>query len=210
MKKKKIQLKVNNDDEWYTLKEDIQFFIDNANISKDKIIWCPFDWENSNFVTQFRKNGYTVIASHIEDGKDFYQYEPEKWDILISNPPYRNKSKLMRRMWDFGKDRPFALLMTTTCLQSKNFINWWLEYFNNPQIVLMEHNRIRFTKDHLNYDLDKVNRGMFGAIWICNNLFDKDINWWKGNDYKLWKAENYAVDEWLKLNHKWDLNEKAN
>ncbi|MGZ9800454.1 hypothetical protein ACXYRK_01930 [Mycoplasma sp. AC1221] len=42
-----------NDDEWYTTKEDIKFFIDNAKIPQNKVIWCPFDLPDSNFVTVF-------------------------------------------------------------------------------------------------------------------------------------------------------------
>lgn len=45
----------NIDDEWYTTKEDVQNFINEANISKNRIIWCPFDLNSSNFVTILKK-----------------------------------------------------------------------------------------------------------------------------------------------------------
>lgn len=35
-------------------------------------IWCPFDTEDSLFVKLFRQRGYTVIATHIANGQDFF------------------------------------------------------------------------------------------------------------------------------------------
>ena len=54
-------------------------------IPKDKIIWCPFDTEDSEYVKQLIANGNEVIYSHISEGKNYYTYEPEQWDIMISN-----------------------------------------------------------------------------------------------------------------------------
>lgn len=79
-------IKFKNDDEWYTTKEDVKFFIDMAKIPKDKVIWCPFDLETSNFVKVLRENNYKVINSHIWMVQDFYNFEPkEKWDIKLNN-----------------------------------------------------------------------------------------------------------------------------
>ena len=54
-------------------------------IPKDALVWCPFDTYQSNFVREI-KDTNRVIASHISDGKDFFEYEPDEWDIIISNP----------------------------------------------------------------------------------------------------------------------------
>ena len=57
-------------------------------------ILCPFDKEESNFVKLISKTN-KVIHSHISEGKDFYNYEPnEHWDCIISNPPFTNKRKI--------------------------------------------------------------------------------------------------------------------
>lgn len=58
---------------------------------RDKIIWCPFDTEESEFVKVFKENGYNVVFSHIWNGQDYFTYEPDKWDLLISNPPFTGK-----------------------------------------------------------------------------------------------------------------------
>ena len=52
------------------------------------MIWCPFDKEESWFVKLISEKN-KVIYSHIDNGQDFYNYEPtEHWDCIISNPPF--------------------------------------------------------------------------------------------------------------------------
>ncbi len=64
-------------------------------IPKDAVAWCPFDTEDSEFVKQIRANDNTVIASHIDNGQDFFLYEPdEPWDIIVSNPPIQEQEAL--------------------------------------------------------------------------------------------------------------------
>ena len=170
-----------NDDEWYTTKEDIQFFINSANIPRDKVIWCPFDRKNSNFVTVLKKNGCKVINSHIQDGKDFYEWEPKQnWDIIISNPPFKNKFKLIERMLIWNK--PFALIFGIQALNSEKFCDQ-MQKFKRPQYVHLKR-RMCFTKDHLNYDVLNLDRPSFASMWICNNVFEKDIQVWNGVNYK--------------------------
>ncbi|WP_322875535.1 hypothetical protein RNN91_04475 [Mycoplasmopsis felis] len=41
-----------------------------------------------------------------------------------------------------------------------------------------------FTKDHLNYNVLNLQRPSFASMWIANDMFDKDIQVWKGVDYK--------------------------
>ena len=53
------------------------------------VIWCPFDTPQSEYVKVFSQAGFKVIYSHIDEGKNFFFYEPEEpYDIIISNPPY--------------------------------------------------------------------------------------------------------------------------
>lgn len=55
-------------------------------------IWCPFDLESSAYVKEFLKAGFNVIHSHIDEGKNFFFYEPEEdYDVIISNPPFSQK-----------------------------------------------------------------------------------------------------------------------
>lgn len=101
-------------DECYTPKYGVEPLLEFLPRFKDKIIWCPFDTEESEFVKTFTERGYKVIYSHIDNGQDFYTHEPEKWDIIISNPPFSGKTKIFERAISFNK--PFALLMNIAYL----------------------------------------------------------------------------------------------
>lgn len=83
-------------------------------VPKGAVIWCPFDTEQSQFVRVLREAGHTVTHSHISEGKDFFEYEPERWDVIISNPPFSGKRQTFERALSFN--RPFCLLMTNTWL----------------------------------------------------------------------------------------------
>lgn len=101
MEKKIINpcLTLNNDDEWYTTREDVEEFLSHLATFDNMTFWCPFDTEDSNFVKVLKERGYKVIASHIDNGQDFYKYEPtDPYDIIISNPPFKGKSNLIARL----------------------------------------------------------------------------------------------------------------
>lgn len=87
-------------------------FMDNN--GRKPIVWCPFDREESKYVQLLKSNGFNVIYSHIDDGKDFFNYEPKEWDIVISNPPFSRKLDVMERLHSFGK--PFVLLLNMMCI----------------------------------------------------------------------------------------------
>ena len=53
-------------------------------IPEGATVWCPFDWEGSEFVKQISKQN-TVTYSHLEAGQDFFTYEPDHWDVIVSN-----------------------------------------------------------------------------------------------------------------------------
>lgn len=36
-------------------------------------IWCPFDSHHSNYVKVFKKHGFKVINTHLDNGEDFLQ-----------------------------------------------------------------------------------------------------------------------------------------
>jgi len=64
---------------------------------KDKIIRCPFDKADSQFVIVLKEHGFKVVYSHIDYGQNFFEYQPKEWDVIISNPPYTNKRKYWER-----------------------------------------------------------------------------------------------------------------
>ena len=81
-------------------------------LPRDKIIWTPFDCEWSAFYQKLKEEGYRVVRSSLQDRQDFFEYEPDEWDIIVSNPPFSLKNKVLERLYSFNK--PFAILYTDT------------------------------------------------------------------------------------------------
>ena len=51
-------------------------------------VWCPFDTKQSRFVQILEQRGFEVVATHIEDGFDFFQTPPpSNCGYILSNPP---------------------------------------------------------------------------------------------------------------------------
>ena len=62
-------------------------------------------------------NGFDVVTSHIETGASFFDYEPRRYDAIITNPPYSIKNAFLERAYNLGK--PFAFLLPLTALEGK-------------------------------------------------------------------------------------------
>lgn len=134
-------------------------------VPKDKIVWCPFDTQESEYVKQLNANGNKVIHSHISEGKDFYIYEPDEWDIIISNPPFTNKRLIFERALSFNK--PFALLMSNTWLNDSAP----KQLFKEKQLqLLMFDKRIKFLNNGV-----IQNKITFSSSYYCYNLLPRDI-----------------------------------
>lgn len=134
-------------------------------LSKDKIIWCPFDTEESEFVKVLSEEGLKVVNSHISYGQDYYAYEPNRWDIIVSNPPFTNKRKIFERALSFNK--PFALLMSNTWLNDSAPKVLFKE---KDLQLLMFRNRIKFLNNGI-----VNNKITFSSSFFCWNLLPKQI-----------------------------------
>ena len=159
---KKILYGTSNDEN-YTLDYGVEPIL--KYIPKGAIVWCPFDTEDSEFVKQISKTN-EVVYSHIRSGQDFFEYEPPKWDILISNPPFKNKRKFFERALSFNK--PFALLMTNTWLNDSAP----KQLFKDKELqLLMFEQRMKFK----NIDGEILNKITFSSSYYCWNFLPKQI-----------------------------------
>ena len=75
----KLMYSKGNNDECYTPDYGVEPIL--KYIPKDATVWCPFDTEESQFVIQISKQN-KVIRSHLESGQDFFDYEPDGWDMI--------------------------------------------------------------------------------------------------------------------------------
>lgn len=164
MESSKILYGKGSNDECYTLKYAVEPIV--KYIKKDWVIWCPFDKEDSEFVKTFKENNIKVIHSHIDDNQDFLVYEPkEKWDCIISNPPFTNKRKYFERALSFNK--PFALIMANTWLNDSAPKQLFMD--KDLQLLMFD-KRMKF----LNHGViqDKIT---FSSSYYCWNFLPKQI-----------------------------------
>lgn len=133
-------------------------------IPKGVKVWCPFDTEESNFVKLISKQN-SVTHSHISTGQDFFTYEPDNWDVIVSNPPFTNKRKFFERALSFNK--PFALIMTNTWLNDSAP----KQLFKGKDLqLLMFDKRMKFITDGRSND--KIT---FSSSYYCWNFLPKQI-----------------------------------
>lgn len=163
MNSKEILYSKGGNDECYTPKYVVEEIIEY--LPKDKVYWLPFDRDDSEFVVVLKENGYKYINSHIDYGQDYYTFEPDNWDIMLSNPPFTNKRKIFERALSFNK--PFALIMSNTWLND-----------SAPKVIfkdkdlqlLMFRNRIKFLNNGV-----INNKITFSSSFFCWNVLPKQI-----------------------------------
>ena len=159
----KLMYSGGNNDECYTPDYGVKPIL--KYIPEGAIVWCPFDTEESEFVKQISKQN-EVEYSHISTGHDFFDYEPDEWDMMVSNPPFTNKRKYFERALNFGK--PFALIMTNTWLNDSAP----KQLFKDKDLqLLMFDKRMKFISPD-GRDNDKIT---FSSSYYCYNILPKQI-----------------------------------
>lgn len=154
-------------DEFYTPKYAVEPIL--KYISKDLIVWCPFDTEDSIFVKELKGRGNTVIASHISEGKNFFDYEPKCYDIILSNPPYSLKGEVFERLFSLGK--PFAMLVGVVGIfeSQKRFTM----FKDNPFEIMYLNKRVAYFKEYR--DQKPSLNPPFSSVYICSRLLPNQI-----------------------------------
>jgi hypothetical protein len=134
-------------------------------IPEDAVVWCPFDKPDSEFVKQISLTN-KVVYSHIDYGQDFFSYEPDNWDVLVSNPPFTNKRKYFERALSFEK--PFALIMSNTWLNDAAP----KQLFADKDLQLLMFDRRMEFENPTNNVTNKVT---FSSSYYCWNFLPKQI-----------------------------------
>lgn len=145
-------------------------------LSKDKVIWCPFDEEWSAFYRRLKELGFTVIRSSLAEGQDFFTYEPSEWDVIVSNPPFSIKDKVLGRLYSLNK--PFAILLPLNSLQGKSRY----KYFSGGVQLLSFDARVCY---HNHKHMDRVVKGSsFATAYFCKDILPNDLIIEKLNEYE--------------------------
>jgi len=136
-------------------------------IPKDAIVWCPFDTIDSEFVKCISKNNQ-VVYSHISEGRDFFNYEPPVWDVIVSNPPFTSKKAFFERALQLGK--PFALLMSIVWLNDSTPKKIFRSYNKDLQLFMFDE-RTHF----FNIEGKDMGRPTFSSAYFCCDFLPKGI-----------------------------------
>ena len=108
-----------------------------------------------------------VIFSHIDDGKNFFEYEPEEhYDCIISNPPFSLKDDVLKRLYEL--ETPYAILLPLPTLQGQKRF----EYLKDCQALIFD-KRINFYSNEARTQMAK---GVaFASIYICRDFLPRDL-----------------------------------
>ena len=152
-------------DEYYTPKEAVIPII--KYLKKEMVVWCPFDTEDSEYVKCIQANGNKVIFSHIDNGENFFSFEPkERYDVIISNPPFSLKDDILKRLDKLNK--PFAILLPLPTLQGQKRF----EYLKGCEALIFD-KRINFYNDKEHKTM--VKGVAFASIYICKNFLPEKL-----------------------------------
>lgn len=168
-------------DECYTTNAESDKIIDyliNKNIlKKDIIVWLPFDNEYSNIYKSIKKKwGGVIIMSNLEMGLDFYHYQPEKYDMILSNPPFKGRTNLFKRLHEI--DKPFIILQATQMFNNQHAVNHLCNSSDNYQFILPR-SRMNFITYDPERDLlrSSKNGAAFYSFWLCYKIgLEKTFN----------------------------------
>jgi hypothetical protein len=158
-----IRTSKGKNDECYTYRYAVEPLLEFMEPFQDKTIWCPFDTEKSEFVKVFSERGYNVVYSHIDNGQDFYKYAPEQFDLIISNPPFSNKTNMFKRILSFNK--PFAILMSVLYLNDGTPY----QLFKDIDLQLLLFSKRMTFKNQVQ---NKIN---FMSCYFCKDFLPKQI-----------------------------------
>ena len=151
-------------DELYTPREAVEFIVDYIP-ENVKTIWECTAIENSEIVNVLREKGFTVVTSHIKNGLDFFEFEPQHYDLIITNPPYSLKDAFLQRGFELGK--PFMYLLPLTALEGDKRGKLY-QHYGNIQL-LIPNKRFNF--------IEEKKGSWFQTSWFCYKMnFKNDLN----------------------------------
>lgn len=167
LKQKKDFIKRGIFDELYTPDEAVDMILPYIP-RKVSTIWECTAIKESRIVKVLKDAGYKVITTHIENGQDFFKYEPSNYDMIITNPPYSLKNKFLKRAYNLKK--PFMFLLPLTTLEGIERG----EMFGKNGIQMLIPNK-RF-----NFKPEKNSGAWFQTSWFCFNCkLSSDLNFVK-------------------------------
>lgn len=141
----------------YLRKWEIDFVNENG---YRPLIWLPFDTEESQYYKILKAEGFQIVRSHLNDDKDFFNWQPSQFDLIVSNPPFSTKDKIFTRCI-YELKRPFVLLMNMMAINYQNISNLFQSV--NPKIqFIIPDKKVSFDG----------NTSSFSSGYVCYDFID--------------------------------------
>lgn len=106
---------------------------------------------------------------------DFFDYEPDNYDVIVSNPPFSIKDKILERLYEL--DKPFAVLLPMNSLQGKSRY----QFFQKGIQLLSFDQRIGY--HNINSMDVPIESSPFATSYFCRNILPRDLIVEKLNKY---------------------------
>jgi len=146
-------------------------------ISKDSIVWeCACG--KGNLVRAFREREYECVGSDALTGKSFFLYQPDRYDVIVTNPPFSLKQQFLERAYALGK--PFAFLLPLTTFETQKRQSLFKKY--GVEVILFD-KRINF----------ETPSGRGGGSWFATAWFTHGLN--IGNQLTFERLERDDVND---------------
>lgn len=158
----------NGRDEYYTPRYAIMPIL--KYIRPGARVWCPFDRDESKFVSELKRHGCTVINTHIDYGQDFFEIDVPDCDYIVSNPPHSVKYEVFDRLFKIGK--PFAMLVGVVGLfESKRY-----RLFKEHRVeVLYMSKRVNYSSNY-EENARSINPP-FSSVYLCSGMLPNQIEY---------------------------------
>lgn len=136
--------------------------------SGNVVVWESFYNTESKSADHLRELGCTVVYANV----DFYTHD--LGDVIVSNPPFSDKERVMRRLAEL--DKPFVLTLPLHSLTTR-FVK---RHFKHKLQIIIPDYRIHFERRTTDSpDVRKVlKRTPFETIYVCYKMnLPHDIVW---------------------------------
>lgn len=161
------RIKTSQSDEYYTLKYAVDLIVPYLKQKGYQRIACSFDKSHSQYVQVLRDEGFDVVYGHIETGQDFYKQFFDDIDCIVSNPPFSQRTAIIKRLFELGK--PFAVLTNMNGLFDANVrFNLFKEHDFE---LLIPRGRMHFESQ----EKGVLSNPSFQTIYVCHNVLLKQI-----------------------------------
>ena len=114
-------------------------------LKPDWIVWESCAGEGM-LVREFERRGYKTIGTDLLTGQNFFEYQPDNWNVQITNPPYSLKFDWLERSYQLGK--PFGLLLPVEAMGANKAQKLFEKY--GIEIILLN-KRVNFSMPNLKF-----------------------------------------------------------